>query len=533
MNDPEQLYQFIRSQLSESASPAEIEAQVRMLAASQGIDASVVSTVLNRISEPEPVTPPPLPKHQLPTIQLPRLLVDWGELPRVGYQVRPEFSLLCPAYKSQPEISISVDRELDHDADDPRRRPQTNESGFWSFHVPFRMTSDGMDCRPGHYLMGVEVAFRDVPPELPRFYRCQIRLNVSNTNVEEHGVLEIDGDGQSIVNLQGYNLKQFSKVVLKGGQDSVINLQNGPGSNDASLEPPAIDKPVTTFEYQLKIDHQKQARLPIHVPSRKPRAYLDEAGFFFEDGRRSIVVSRPRITFGRSRDNDVVVRFLPPGEENDGHSRNISRTHFIAELTADGIELRDQSHSGMEVNYSVVRSRQVVPASHAGDVTHIELGVTGTVSKKFAMEMLLFAPNRRDHRDELGYWDELYCEIVGGRLSRVAREALDVSINAVRYDRAGNLSGEESYVHLLREALLGGSPSQAAIVLRESGPRLQARLLHIDRSFWLEPLPGCQPISIDDVALAPRSLHPLSPGMELRFGSELVRFDRPSQLYLD
>lgn len=73
-------------------------------------------------------------------------------------------------------------------------------------------------------------------------------------------MLEIDGDGQSMVNLQGYNLKQFSKVILKGGADSVINLQNELGGG-ADATTPAPDKPVTTFEYQLKVDSEKQLRL--------------------------------------------------------------------------------------------------------------------------------------------------------------------------------------------------------------------------------------------------------------------------------
>ncbi|MFM2093193.1 MAG: hypothetical protein RIS70_317, partial [Planctomycetota bacterium] len=181
----------------------------------------------------------------------------------------------------------------------------------------------------------------------------------------------------------------------------------------------------------------------------------------------------------------------------------------------------------------VVRERHVIPAAHAGDVTHVELGVTGTVPQKFELEMLPFAPARHEHRDELEYWDELYCEIVHGRRSRLAREALDVMLNAVRYDRAENLAGEESYVHLLREALFGGSRTQAAILLRECGPQPQARLLHIDRTFWLEPLPGALPITLDGFTLKPRSLNPLAPGMEIQFGSERARFDQPSQLYLD
>ncbi|MFN9987619.1 MAG: hypothetical protein ACK52S_18875, partial [Pirellula sp.] len=232
------LYQLVKADLSSSATMAEIERSVLAVTGKLGIAPESTQRIIDLFrSEFAPAIKPDA---------TPRLFVDWGDLPRVGYQVRPEFSLICPAYPSRPDIAVSIDNDLDHDDTDVRRRPQSDEQGLWSFHVPFKMTSNGLDCRPGQYLMDVEVSFRDVPPGMPRFFRCRIRLNVSGTNTEE-SVLEIDGDGQSVVNLQGYNLKQFSKVILKGGQDSVINLQNGFGHDD-SVAPPSEPKAVTSFE---------------------------------------------------------------------------------------------------------------------------------------------------------------------------------------------------------------------------------------------------------------------------------------------
>lgn len=175
----------------------------------------------------------------------------------------------------------------------------------------------------------------------------------------------------------------------------------------------------------------------------------------------------------------------------------------------------------------------MIPAQFVGDVIRIELGVTGTVPQKFELDMALFGPNRYETRDDLESWDELYAEIIGGRLSRLHRDSLAVGIDSVRYDRVTSLPDEEAYVHLLREALIGGSPAQSAIVLQESGPQVQARLLHIDRTFWLEPLLGAASVRVNGEVVPPRTLVPLSPGLELQFDGELVRFDRPSQLYLD
>jgi hypothetical protein len=517
------LYNATKSQLDGAATYQEVQRQVKLAAEMALLTDDIVDQVLAEY------------RRELSPVSedcSPRLLVDWGEIPKVGHQVRPEFNLICPAYSVRPEIVISVDSQLDHDPNDPRRRPQQDDSGLWSFHVPFRMTTSGMDCLPGQYLIDVEVTFRDVTRGLPRFYRCRIRLNVPSSSTGAENVLEIDGDGQSVVNLQGYNLKQFSKVILKGGQDGIINLQNGLLT---APEPPTLsEKPVTSFEYQLKLDTLKQSRLPTIFANPRPRAHVESGAFFFDDGRRTLMFARPQITFGRSRDNHVVLRFLPAGEANDQNSRNISRTHFIAELTPEGIELNDKSQSGMELNYSVVRQRVVIPSSYAGDDQMIDIGVTGVVPTKFEMEMTLFAPDRHEHLDELEYWDELYCDVLGGRLSRVAREGLAVKLNATRYDRLNNLAGEESYVHFFREALIGSSPSQCAVVLKESHhSQPQARLLHIDRTFWLERLPGAGPIKIDDEPLGIRQLCALSPGMKIVFGNETATFDRPRQLYLD
>ncbi len=521
------LYNLVSSSLTGSEPLEEVETQLQGIAASAGISEDVVEEVLQRFrSEMQPATEA--------TDKTPRLLVDWGELPRVGVQVRPEFSLLCPAYQGRPEIEVHVDRDLDHQSDDPLRRPQIDEPGLWTFHVPFRMTTGGMDCLPGKYLIDVNVSFREVPENASRFFRCRLGLSVPDLNADDGGVLEIDGDGQSMVNLQGYNLKQFSKVVLKGGADSVINLQNAVGSQEESetVEPPP-EKPTTSFEYQLKIDSEKQSRLPTIVPSPSRPAYLDAAGLFFEDGRRALLYSRPRLTFGRSRDNDVVLRFFPRSEELDVHSRNISRTHYVAEIIPDGIEIRDESRSGIELNYSVVREREVVPTDHSGEVTEIKLGVTGTVPQSFLMEMTTFGPERQSDREELEFWHELYAELAGGRISRLAREGLSQRLDAIRFDRVENLAGEESYVVVLREALIGGSPNTASVLLSDGNPTIAARLLHLDRGFWLESLSDSRRILIDGEVLPVRHLARLSPGMQVEFDGEIAKFDRPAQLYLD
>lgn len=169
------MYPVIRRQISETTTLAEIEPLVQMSGASD----EVIAELLRRFR---------VEIESRPTLSAaPRLLIDWGELPRVGHQVRPEFSLLCPGYEqSRPEVRVIVDGELDQEGD-VLRRVFLEDPGLWSFQVPFRMTSSGMDCRPGQYLIEVDIAFRDVPPDQARFYCCRIRLNVKDLNETQGG----------------------------------------------------------------------------------------------------------------------------------------------------------------------------------------------------------------------------------------------------------------------------------------------------------------------------------------------------------
>lgn len=470
--------------------------------------------------------------RSLPETSRPRLFVDWGESPRVGHQCRPEFVLWCPQDQGRPDVAVTIDRELDSQLQEPRVRLKTDGSGLWNFTLPFRMTTQGLDCRPGQYLLELTVTLSNARDRAPQFFRAQIRLKVATNWDGVGGVLEIDGDGQSVVNLQGYDLRQFSKVVLKGGQDGLINLANTTFSSSVAPAP-TVEQPPTSFEYELKTDQPRQTRFPVLLKTSQSRSYSDAACFFVGEHRRVFVVAKSRLTFGRSRDNDIVLRFLPRSQDHDRHSANLSRTHFVTELTAEGLEIHDKSKCGVEVNSQIVQDRAVVPAAYVGESVPIELGVTATVAKQLELEMFLLGPARRENDGDLEYLDELVYDLAGGRPSRTTRLALELGIDAIRFERRNNLAEQEAYIQLCREFLIGGSAARCGIVLQQCGSLPQARVRHMDRSFWLETLPLADPISIDGQRLTRPTLVPLSPGQQIVIGSEVIRFDHASQLYLD
>ena len=190
--------------------------------------------------------------------------------------------------------------------------------------------------------------------------------------------------------------------------------------------------------------------------------------------------------------------------------------------------------SGIEFDQCVVEqgsTHEVRDFEHA-DAFEIELGVTGTVNRSFDLEMIAFTPGPGEHTDQLEFWEDVYCELVGARVSGLSKRSLSAGINAVRFDRKDDLADQESYLLLSREALIGSS-SDCGIVLSNHVPKPVAALRYIDRTFWLQVFPGAEDVLVEGVEVEPKTLLPLTPGMRLQFGDEAAEFNEPRQLHLD
>ena len=520
MTNYDSLRQLLAQQLSLVFRDAPAPDSVRLIAAQLGAADDVVERLVADLchSQPRPVEPdatPPLASSA------PRLFVDWGELPRVGHQVRPEFSLVCPGYSAKPDIRVFVDRDLDHNGEENLRRLRCEEPELWTFHVPFRMTTEGQDCRPGHYVIEVHVSFSEASTEQVRFFCCQIRLNVPRLTHDET-VLEISGDGQSVVNLQGYDLKSFSRVILKGGQTGLINLHNAlalPGGAPAATP---VTKAAVAFEYVLKRDLERQNRLPTVSTHFTRRASLERAGLFFADGRRILLIPKRRVALGRNRENDIVIRFLPRSPEHDDLSRNISRTHVTLELNDHGLIVRDESSMGLALNAAVLDKTETVTSAQAREPIRMELGWGLNVPTPFELDLDLFTIPEDEDRD---LWDREYCAVAGEAPSRLWQSGVATNLNAARLTRIRNLTRDESYVLLFREALIGRSATQCPIRVETRSSQPVARLLYIGQSFWLEKLLAEASLVIDGIETPIRHLVPLVPGMKWTLDGVEVKFD--------
>jgi hypothetical protein len=371
-------------------------------------------------------------------------------------------------------------------------------------------------------VINVAVSFRSTSASPPRFYHTHIRLNIPDQTTEEERVLEIDGDGQSVVNLHGHNLASFSKVVLKGGDQGIINLQSS-GLETPDSEEGATAAPNATFEYQLKVNHQLERRLPVVPPvvTRLPRN--DSITLKLESGKLIHLFAKKQLTFGRSRDNDVAIRFLPRSDEHDQLSRNISRTHMVIDCANEGVLLKDQSSKGIQVNYDPIPNERLLTDRDVGFGLETELA--GVLQDDgFSLEMTLFG---RRGSDDLGRegeieWDEICYELLDKHPGPLWQFARQNGIDAVRLRRANNAEDLEEYIALYREVQIGSSGSDDGITLCQASHGSNvARIFYAGRTFWVHTNPGTS-LQLDDDRQTQASLIPIGPGTNFSIAQEQI-----------
>ena len=458
----------------------------------------------------------------------PELLVDWGDHPRMGYRANPCFQILCPGFNSTPRISADIDRHLDHDP--PDIFPQSKEEGLFEFFLPFRLTTNEEDCRPGLYTIRLDLWFPDSPSSvIPRFYHCDIRLNIKSIVPGQEPVLEIDGDGQSVIDLEGFDLTQYSKVKLKMGGSSIVTSTEKVSLPSREESAPAPAKAVT-FKYDLKVNRNMESR-SLHVsPQFAKRPHLEKAMLVTEEDRQIILVAKRVTRFGRNTQNDVVVRFLPRNETNDDLSRDISRNHMVLEINGQGLLIHDNSTKGIALGLNVVEDTYLLTTDDVDDELPLCFG-TDFLATRFEFELQLFGPERNPHAQrDLQRKDDLFADDSGQRFDRAGQLARNCQINAARLRRTSNLS-EEEYVLVYSHVYVGSSRTESAVTIYDHTLKPQhARIVYLSNTFWLENLQNHGAVQINGEPIAPREMVPLEPGMEIQLGEKIVRFESAQQI---
>lgn len=463
--------------------------------------------------------------------RLPKLIAKWGVAPELGTRCSPEFLLVCGEDYSGAELDVefAIDDELDYLSSDTNPRPKKTSEQHWIFKFPFSLTTRGVNCLSGIYNMKLELEFANLTdPLLPKHLYCEIRLIIPNADASKR-VLEIDSDDKSIVNLQGLNLQQFSKVTLKGSGSGLINILQGQQNESAEEAGDADENDIAqAYPLQVATKHDVNELWQSNVKTKRPQ--LKKACLKLPDGENVILLSQHRIRFGRSRDTDIVVRFLPRNDDNDGKSRNLSREHCVATIVEEGIHFQDQSSSGIALDLEVVKDNFTLePESFKRE---IQFSMGGVLSAK-QLELLLVplvsvehtAVYQKEHRRLTSF--AISSDLRWGKLWSVAHR---LKLDAIRIERDNNLN-KEKYVVICQQANIGSSNTKCAIVVNGI-PKVAARLLYIDRGFWLNKITGNWDVSVDGHTLNNNEMVPLSPDYEIIIDGVKMTFERHNQLHL-
>jgi len=457
----------------------------------------------------------------------PLLVVDWGENPRVGHRANPRFQVLCPGFQTTPRIHAAISRELDHEPGDVF--PECKEEGLWEFSLPFSLTTDREDCRPGLYKINLNLSFPESPgASIPRFYNCDIRLNIKpNVKDGEEPILEIAGDGQSMVNLQGLDLTQYSKVKLNAADGAVVNISKSALEPKAKSSEPSRES--VTCELELKVDLTRESQI-LHASTRfTNRMHMESAMFVTEDDRRILLLAKRVTTFGRNTQNDVVIRYLPRNEINDDISKDISRQHMVLEINKQGLSIHDKSSKGIALSVDVIEETHTLTADDVDDEIALYFG-TDFLARGFEFEMQLFGKEENPHAQrDLVLKDELFASDSNQRFDKTGKLAANCEINAVRLRRSSNYEQEE-YVLVYRHVFIGSSRTESAVTLYDYSIKPQhARIIYLNNTFWLENLQERESVQVDDQPIPRREMVPLEPGMKIQIGKSLLQFKTAEQ----
>lgn len=506
----ESLVAAIRGQLRGDESATEL----RELLCAAAIPETLHDAILERFVPPPATSPPPPPDRPVPPapVELPRLLVDWGDPPRIGHRARPRFSLVCPAaFRSRPVVHVEVDNALDDEGTGDPLPVEATEGGGWEFHARFGLTTRGEDCRPGAYLMRVAVRFADVDGiPGPVCLITTIRLVAGEGG--EGTTLEIEGDGQSVVNLHGQDLRRFGKVVLRGRDTSLLNLES---SGDDGV---GSDTPV--HEYRLRIDGERQSLVPRVLGGGSPEP-LDKADLVLDDGCRITLHPGQVVTLGRQRDNDIVTRFHPRSPENDDRSRKLSRTHLLLNCTESGLRLEDRSATGVCVGRDHIDGDLNVAAAQL-DPVDLALGEPASA---YRVRLRGFAPGEPGASSRIAI-DEETANACGVSIPPSWRTAEACGWDALRLTPLDGVPGHE-HVLLLRAAAVGSRSGACPIRIGDAAP-IAGYVRHLAGGFWWAGQPGESRVSVDDVPVSVRALVPLRSGSRVRIGAQSLMVEARS-----
>ena len=459
--------------------------------------------------------------------RLPHLLVDWNTLPNLGAQCQPHFLLvLTNEYRdAKPNIQLSFRPELDFNAADLSPNIRQTTPGQWTWFFPFAVSQGGEDCRAGDYVLSVDINFDRTVHEMPRNLHCDIRLTIPQKH-QNNRTLEIDANGKSLINLQGLDLNQFGHIKLSGSDLAALNSVDYQSHSDDSSHKDNVSDSVV-HEYRLEYDLYSFAETSKLITRETKLTRATNASLKLGE-KNLIIETQNEITFGRSRNANIVLRAMPRSATNDQASRRMSRIHATINLSDSGITISRNSNKSLRVNNKPIEhhsSFQILADDpQSGQNIDIQFG-NGHILDVVATPHFFsssYSSFRRQVIESQGksLRSELTPKPNGGD-----------NLGFVHIRRKHNIINEEYF--LIYESIpIGSDCEQCGIVLSDI-PAVAAELFEIQGIFHLCLINADVQIEVSGIDLEYSQIIPLVHGDVIRIGQHQMLFNRFQQLFME
>jgi len=265
-------------------------------------------------------------------------------------------------------------------------------------------------------------------------------------------------------------------------------------------------------------DTPQGIRLVPELTARTP--WLSKATLVIGEGRRrTLIITKPTVSLGRNRENDIVLRVFPRSRENDALSLRLQghAPHCSLELTAEGLRLVDhQTANGTWLNGKRVSNATIVPTDRPSD-----LNLAGALRCRLVILRESAAGAAEDNRryQRLGPGDESW---------KLGEQA---GIRGVLIERISNLADAECYLIVYRSVDV---PAELPPVFRGAGCALVAlRVINVRGHLWVEARCNEPALNVENAALDHGSVFPLTPGIVCHVGTWRSTFAVATQAGLD
>ena len=236
-----------------------------------------------------------------------------------------------------------------------------------------------------------------------------------------------------------------------------------------------------------------------------------------------VLVAKSKVTLGKNKRNDIVIRICPRSGVNDNQSNQISRNHCCLELTEKGAFIKDNN----SVNGTLLDGKAMNASGKQIKANTKELEIGGVL--KMSVRCL---------DDKHSFNKAAYKEVLNKSLGTLWEMAAKTALNSITLERANNLgandkNGFEKYCLVYRIATIG-SASHCSISFADKGLEpLHGAILYHGQRFYLENLSDLTDVAINETTLSKNELEPLSFGDRIRIARLDMRFLQKEQLFID